>query len=176
MSTKNQLKSIKKSLEWRRDFVLDKLCRGWSQQDISNELHLHKSTISLDCKFLSEQSQRDLRDLVDKRVPTRYLQCDVGLQAVLKRAWSIVDDPNSKTSEVISSLALISNLYDKLMELSVNGEVLSKGLSIIERTKAEILRREQQLSQLEQRQSDTAVKEEENDSEEQEMDTSQYKF
>jgi hypothetical protein len=47
----------KDMIGWRRDFVLQKLSKGWSQIQISKELQLHPSTISLDVQYLREQAQ-----------------------------------------------------------------------------------------------------------------------
>ena len=177
MSTNNQFKG-KRAISWRRDQILIRLSKGYSQSQIAKEMQLHPSTISLDCKSISEQSQRDLKDLVDKRVPMRYLECEVGLKAVLKKAWEIVDNPNTEISEIRQTLTLLANTYDKLMELSVNGEVLSKGLSIIERIKGEIIKREQQLEQFQSKSKSESKSDSntEQEKEEEEIDTSQYKF
>ena len=44
---------------WRRDFVLQKLSKGWNQTQIAKELQLHPATISLDVQFLREQAQQE---------------------------------------------------------------------------------------------------------------------
>jgi DNA-binding NarL/FixJ family response regulator len=51
----DNFKFTKSAIEWRRNTVLAKLAKGYSQSDIAKELQLHPSTISLDVQFLKEQ-------------------------------------------------------------------------------------------------------------------------
>jgi DNA-binding NarL/FixJ family response regulator len=44
-------KHTKNMIEWRRNTVLSKLAKGYSQAEIAKELQLHPSTISLDVQF-----------------------------------------------------------------------------------------------------------------------------
>jgi IS30 family transposase len=62
----------KDMISWRRDFVLQKLSKGWSQTQISKELQLHPSTISLDVQYLKEQAQQDLQTHIKETIPFEF--------------------------------------------------------------------------------------------------------
>jgi Trp operon repressor len=49
-------KSNRKQIDWRRNKVRDLLIRGYSQYEISNNLHLSQPTISRDIDFYSMRS------------------------------------------------------------------------------------------------------------------------
>jgi DNA-binding NarL/FixJ family response regulator len=68
----NNFKFSKTAIEWRRNTVLQKLAKGYSQADIAKELQLHPSTISLDVQFLKEQAQRELIVHIKEVIPFEY--------------------------------------------------------------------------------------------------------
>jgi DNA-binding NarL/FixJ family response regulator len=68
----NNFKFSKTAIEWRRNTVLQKLAKGYSQADIAKELQLHPSTISLDVQFLKEQAQRELIVYIKEVIPFEY--------------------------------------------------------------------------------------------------------
>jgi hypothetical protein len=120
MSKNNQLKSSKQAIEWRRDIVLTRLSQGYSQSQIAAELHLHKSTISLDCKFLSEQAP----------VPFDHLKVKFGLNQVLQKVWEIANN-SEKTDERLRAYALIDSLYAHLSSTSTESTIISKAMDTV---------------------------------------------
>jgi hypothetical protein len=130
MSKNNQLKSSKQAIEWRRDIVLTRLSQGYSQSQIAAELHLHKSTISLDCKFLSEQAQENLRVHIQETVPFDHLKVKFGLNQVLQKVWEIANN-SEKTDERLRAYALIDSLYAHLSSTSTESTIISKAMDTV---------------------------------------------
>jgi orotate phosphoribosyltransferase-like protein len=84
MSTKMQ-----QQIEWRRDRVLELSSQGLTQSDIATTLHVDKSIISRDIAYLREQAQKNLKTYIQNKLPEEYQKCMVGINQVLKIAWSI---------------------------------------------------------------------------------------
>jgi IS30 family transposase len=142
----SEFKIHRSAIEWRRGIVLQRLSQGWSQQEIANELQLHQSTISLDCQWLRETSRQNLQTQIEERIPQQYAECHMGYKTILKMAYQIANDPNSKKSEVLQSLGLISDVYGKLMDLSTDGKTLEQAISWIDKKK-ELLKQDQQVQE-----------------------------
>lgn len=134
-------------IQWRREIILQKLSQGWSQSEIARELRLHPSTISLDCQWLRETSKQNLQTQIEERVPQQFAECNVGLKIILRKAFDIANDPNSRKAEVLQSLGLISDIYGKLMDLSTDSKVISQAISWIEKKKERLQREQEQQDQ-----------------------------
>jgi hypothetical protein len=144
-----EIKFHKSAIQWRRDIILQKLSQGYTQSEIARELQLHPSTISLDCQFLRQQSAQNLQSHIEERIPMRYAEVDEGLKLLLRKAWQIINNPNSKTSEVLSAITSITNVYDKWLTISTDERTLDQAISWIEKKK-ESLQKEQEQEQQEQ--------------------------
>jgi hypothetical protein len=140
----SEFKYTKSMIEWRRGVILQKLSMGLSQSDIARDLQLHPSTISLDCQWLRETSRQNLQTQIEERIPQQYAECNTGLKIVLKKAWEVANEPDSKKSEVLQSLGLISDVYGKLMDLSTDGKTLEQAISWIERKKESLQQDQEQ--------------------------------
>lgn len=143
----DQFKFHKSAIEWRRSVVLQKLSMGLSQSEIAKELQLHPSTISLDCQWLRETSRQNLQTQIEERVPQQFAECNTGLKIILKKAHEIANNPNSRTSEVLQSLSLISDVYGRLMDLSTDSKILAQAISWIERKKESLQQEQEQQEQ-----------------------------
>jgi transcriptional regulator with XRE-family HTH domain len=139
----SEFKYTKDMIEWRRNMVLQRLSSGFSQSDIAKELKLHPSTISLDCQYLRLKAREDMQLHIEERIPIQYEQCHIGYKMIMRRAYEISNNPNSKTSEVLDSLRLMSDTYDKLMNLSTDPQTLKAAIEWIEKKK-ESLQQEQE--------------------------------
>jgi IS30 family transposase len=145
----SEFKYTKNMIEWRRNTVLQKLSQGFSQSEIAKELKLHPSTISLDCQWLKETAQQNLHDHVE-RIPQQYEECRIGYKTILRRAYEISCNPNSRTSEILQSLSLISDIYERLKELSLDEKTLLQAISWIENKKKELQQGQEQEQQYQQ--------------------------
>ena len=55
----------------------------------------------------------------------QYAECQAGLKVVLRKAYDIVDN-STRTPEVLSAMALIIDIYGKIMDLTTNSDILEK--------------------------------------------------
>jgi hypothetical protein len=131
------------SIEWRRNYVLEKLSLGYNQSEIARELKLHPSTISLDCQYLKQKARDNLQTHIDERLPLQYEESYIGLKRIMKRAEEISNKPGEKSSDVLHALALKLEIYDKLMSLEAGGPTLQAAASYIEKKKQELQKLEQ---------------------------------
>jgi IS30 family transposase len=144
-----EIRFHKSAIQWRRDIILQKLSQGYSQAEIARELQLHPSTISIDCQYLRQCAAQDMKNHIEERIPMRYAEVDTGLRILLRKAYGILNDPNSKTSEVLSAITSIANVYDKWLAIPTDEPTLNQAISWINKKK-ESLQKEQEQDQKEQ--------------------------
>src|SRR5918998_2404451 len=123
-------KHTKSMIEWRRNKVLHRLAMGWSQAEISKELQLHPSTISLDCQYLREQAQKELQTHIQEGIPLEYLRARTGLNNVLKRV-SEIEDQATDTKTKLECSKLKMELYRSIMSLASDGSVIERAMKMI---------------------------------------------
>src|SRR5918995_2807489 len=123
-------KHTKSMIEWRRNKVLHRLAMGWSQAEISKELQLHPSTISLDCQYLREQAQKELQTHIQEGIPLEYLRAKTGLNNVLKRV-SEIEDQATDTKTKLECNKLKMELYRSIMSLASDGSVIERAMKMI---------------------------------------------
>src|SRR5918996_4518836 len=120
-------KHTKSMIEWRRNKVLHRLAMGWSQAEISKELQLHPSTISLDCQYLREQAQKELQTHIQEGIPLEYLRARTGMNKVLKRVSEILEQATD-TKTKLESMKLLMDLYRSLMSLATEGGIVERAM------------------------------------------------
>jgi predicted transcriptional regulator len=84
-------KKYQKQIEWRRYKVKDLLIRGYSQNEVSNTLHISEPTISRDIKSV----YREKKKRQQKYRSEFFLEVQntlAGLPELIKKSWTIVDD------------------------------------------------------------------------------------
>ena len=123
-------KHTKSMIEWRRNSVLHRLAMGWSQAEISKELQLHPSTISLDVQFLKEQAQKELQTHIQEGIPLEYLRARTGLNNVLKRVSEILEQATD-TKTKLECMKLLMDLYRSIMNLASDGSVIERAMKTI---------------------------------------------
>ena len=123
-------KHTKSMIEWRRNKVLHRLAMGWSQAEISKELQLHPSTISLDVQFLKEQAQKELQTHIQEGIPLEYLRARTGLNNVLKRVSEILEQATD-TKTKLECMKLLMDLYRSIMNLPSDGSVIERAMKTI---------------------------------------------
>jgi NADH/NAD ratio-sensing transcriptional regulator Rex len=79
-------------VEWRRAKVLELMSKGEiNQSEIARMLHVDRSIVCRDVTYLRQQAKKNFARYVDKRLPEEYEKCLVGLNSILKEAWTITD-------------------------------------------------------------------------------------
>jgi IS30 family transposase len=115
----------KDMIGWRRDFVLQKLSKGWSQTQISKELKLHPATISLDVQFLREQAQQDLQIHIKETIPFEFKKSKQAISDLILKANEILEKTKDEKiqMQIINTLA---NLHAANMSLNSEGNIIQQ--------------------------------------------------
>ena len=121
-------------VEWRRTKVLELLSKGDSQSDIAKTLQVDLSIISRDVFFLRQQAKSNIKKYIDERLPEEYEKCMVGLNAILREAWTTSQQTEDKR-EKIQALSLAKECYSMKLELLTNAAVLDDAIRFISSNK-----------------------------------------
>jgi hypothetical protein len=101
-------------------------------------LHISQSTASRDCRYLREEATRELQTHLRGRLPFEYKICSQGLHEVLRYAWSLILQDNSRANK-IATLSLIAQCYKDRLDIATNASVITSALQEVEKMKQEIL-------------------------------------
>lgn len=116
----------------KRNFVFEKLSKGFSQSQIAEELKLHPSTISLDAQYLREEAQDNLRNHIENRLPQEYDKTLFGLNSILKEAW-IMSEKAANQREKHAALSLAKECYSVRLDLLTNAGVINEAIDFVKR-------------------------------------------
>jgi len=103
-------------IAWRRNKVKELITRGYTQFEISRELHISQPTISRDIHYLERELLKS-RDNYGKRLFSTYESTLLGYDEMIKKLWSIIDSKNTDDKERIKAINLIAQYYRERMEL-----------------------------------------------------------
>jgi DNA-binding transcriptional regulator LsrR (DeoR family) len=118
-------------MEWRRDKVSVLSSRGLTQSEIARVLHVDRSLVSRDLKFIRQQSQEHLKTHIQNRMLEEYHKAEVSLAQVLMKAWEIVDKTADEKIR-LQALALIRECsISSRLEMITNGAVVSDALKYV---------------------------------------------
>jgi hypothetical protein len=100
---------VKQQLDWRRSKVLELSSQGYSEREISETIKVSDSTVHRDLVYLREQAQDNLQKHITETVPDIHQKCLIGINQVLKMAWSIATkDTDNKTKLQALTLSTIA--------------------------------------------------------------------
>jgi DeoR/GlpR family transcriptional regulator of sugar metabolism len=118
-------------VEWRRAKVLELMSKGeTSQSEIARILQVDKSTICRDVDYLRQQAKENIARYVNERLPEEYEKCLVGLNSILKEAWTMSQTENVK-GDKIKALALAKECYAMKLELLTNATVVDDAIRFV---------------------------------------------
>jgi hypothetical protein len=127
---KSSVNNNKPGLEWRRSKVLELASQGLNQSEISRTLQISQPTISRDCIFLRQQAKQNIRKYIDERLPEEYEKCLVGLNSIVKEAWSILQQTQDRR-ERIQALLLAKDCYAMKLDLLTNATVIDDAIRFV---------------------------------------------
>jgi hypothetical protein len=94
-------------VEWRRAKVLELMSKGEiNQSEIARILQVDRSIVCRDAAYLRQQAKENIARYVDERLPEEYEKCLVGLNSILKEAWTMTHTDDSVKGDKIKALAL----------------------------------------------------------------------
>jgi DNA-binding MarR family transcriptional regulator len=118
-------------IEWRRAKVMELLSKGESNQsEIARMLQVDRSIISRDIAHIREQSRHNIRRYIDERLPEEYEKCLVGLNAILREAWSTSQQTEDRR-EKIQALSLAKECYSMKLDLLTNATVIDDAIRFV---------------------------------------------
>lgn len=110
-------------IQWRRDKVQELSSKGHSQREIASFLQIGIGTVNRDLVHLRQQAKENIKKYVDERLPEEYEKCLVGLNSILREAWSISQSNDSRI-EKIKALTLAKECYGMKLDLPTNATVV----------------------------------------------------
>jgi predicted transcriptional regulator len=128
---KDNFKYTKEMIEWRRNTVLSKLAKGYSQVDIAKELQLHPSTISLDVQYLKEKARDELKTHLTEKLPWEHARAMNGINDLLRRAYELLDKTTDPKMQ-LQTISVLTGLYGTVMSLATDGGVIEQSLKRLE--------------------------------------------
>jgi DNA-binding transcriptional regulator LsrR (DeoR family) len=131
MNSSIQQQQQQQQVEWRRAKVLEMMSKGeTSQSEIARILQVDRSTICRDVDYLRQQAKENITKYVDERLPEEYEKCLVGLNSILKEAWTISQTESMK-GDKIKALALAKECYAMKLELLTNATVVDDAIRFV---------------------------------------------
>jgi hypothetical protein len=119
-------------LEWRRSRVLELSSQGRTEREIAQILKVGTGTVHRDVAYLNKQAQDNLKIHVQEHLPEQYQKCINGLNQVLKIGWNMVNSDSSTAANRLQALALVSDSYKYLMDLTTNGVVITDAIKFVQ--------------------------------------------
>lgn len=135
---KNNFKYTKEMIEWRRNTVLQKLAKGYSQADIAKELQLHPSTISLDVQYLKEKARDELRSHLTEKLPWEHARAMTGINDLLRRAHEILDKMTDPKIQ-LQTISVLTNLYGCIMSLATDGGIVQEAMKMVKGLESQVI-------------------------------------
>jgi predicted transcriptional regulator len=127
----DDFKFTKSAIEWRRNIVLEKLSKGWSQTQIAKELQLHPSTISLDVQYLKERARNELKTHLTERLPWEHARVTNGINDLLRRTHEILERTTDPKMQ-LQTISVLTGLYSTIMSLATDADIIEQSMKRIE--------------------------------------------
>jgi len=127
----------KDRIDWRRSKVQELNSQGYSQREIAQMLQVSNGTVNKDLSILREQAKSIIKRYIDERLPEEYEKCMVGLNAILREAWTTSQQTEDKR-EKIQALSLAKECYSMKLDLLTNATVVDDAIRFISSNKSEV--------------------------------------
>jgi transposase-like protein len=140
-------------LEWRRSKVLELASEGHSQRQIAQKLNVDLAAVNRDIQFLRQQAKENLQKHITETLPHEYEKSLLGINQVLVRAWSIVN--NAVDDKVkLQALTLINDCNKYKMDLTTNGSLVMDSVKVVQNQLNHLNGMERKFSQATKKQED----------------------
>jgi hypothetical protein len=117
-------------IQWRRDKVQELSSIGHSQREIASILQVGLGSVNRDLSYIRQQAKNNIKKYIDERLPEEYEKCLVGLNAILKEAWSTSQQAADKR-EKIQALSLAKECYSMKLDLLTNATVVDDAIRFV---------------------------------------------
>jgi predicted subunit of tRNA(5-methylaminomethyl-2-thiouridylate) methyltransferase len=102
-----------------------------NQSEISRILQVDRSIVCRDVTYLKQRAKENIARYVDERLPEEYEKCLVGINSILKEAWTISQTDNNVKSDKIKALTLAKDCYATKLELLTNATVVDDAIRFV---------------------------------------------
>lgn len=99
--------------ENRLSKVLSLYGKGYSQQEIANEMNVNQSTVSRDLQYIKQKSKRSIDKYLREDVLFEYERYRSVFDEISKKLWQAVDDYDTHPKDRIRALSLLYQANDK---------------------------------------------------------------
>jgi hypothetical protein len=125
-----------KMVQYRRYQIESLLSKGASQADCATVFRLTPATISRECKAIEASARARLAKHIEEKIPFIYLSNMDGIDAVIKQAWFIIQNPKSGNQYLkIHAMSILIQCYRARQDLSSDSAVVNESLRLMEQTK-----------------------------------------
>jgi hypothetical protein len=129
----SELRFSKKAIQWRRSEILRLLSMGHSQASAARELKLDESVVSLDCKWLRQQSKEAIRKFLDEQLPEQVQRAFISYDQILLEAWAVANSSVADKRTKLQALALAKDTLAAKLDLASNVDVVSHVLDLAQK-------------------------------------------
>lgn len=99
--------------ENRLSKVLSLYGKGYSQQEIANEMNVNQSTVSRDLQYIKQKSKHSIDKYLREDVLFEYERYRSVFDEISKKLWQSVDDYDTNPKDRIRALSLLYQANDK---------------------------------------------------------------
>ncbi len=124
------LTSEMEHIQWRRDKVHELSSKGHSQREIASILQVGLGSVNRDLTYIRQQAKNNIKKYIDERLPEEYEKCLVGLNSIVKEAWSTSQQTQDRR-EKIQALSLAKECYAMKLELLTNATVVDDAIRFV---------------------------------------------
>jgi len=85
------LRTKAEQLKWRRSKVVELRSRVLSYVEIAQQLQVSRASIGSDVQYLCEEAKGTIKEYITEHLPEQYQVCLTALDAIIKRAFDIIE-------------------------------------------------------------------------------------
>jgi hypothetical protein len=136
-SSYNLTSSSYNHVAWRRAKVMELYSKGHTQMEIAHIMQVSQVQIHKDIQFCREQAKAIMKKYLDQYLPEEFHKCLLGVDNVLKLAWSIIDSSQQNTREDkqarLAAAQLVNQCISLKSELLSNVDVIQGAMNFIDK-------------------------------------------
>lgn len=122
---KRRKKKYKENIELRRHTVQSMLIRGNTQWEIAESLDISQPTVSRDIQWIRSNAKKELKEMLEKKIPEEYQRYLVSFDEVLRLTWEIAHSGFTEKNR-LEALQFVIQCCKQRMEVILNPPVLRK--------------------------------------------------
>ena len=93
-------------------------------------LQIGLGSVYRDLSYLRKQAKNNIRKYLDERLPEEYEKCLIGLNSIVKEAWSTSQQTPDRR-EKIQALSLAKDCYAMKLDLLTNATVVDDAIRFV---------------------------------------------